>query len=301
MDLNIREYLSGLRANEVSYIPNPGNAGDSVIATATYQLLDKLEVPYRLIRPSSIKPEGNILIYGGGGNLGSAKSFSYGFVSKHHKIAKKLIILPHSIHNIDTLAAEFGKNVDIICRERVSYEYAKKHAKKANVFLSDDMAFNLDINKTLSKSPEKLRTPLLSYIYNRLFTRKNIVSWNLLHRSRKAQEIYQEAALSNDGDSLFCYRTDSESNGGILPPNNIDLSDVFQFGVETPESAALATQTLLMFLKRFKTIHTDRLHIGISSALLGLDVRFHANNYFKCRAVYEYSMQGRFKNVTWVS
>jgi exopolysaccharide biosynthesis predicted pyruvyltransferase EpsI len=299
MEINIEDYLSALRSEEVIYIPNPGNAGDSVIATATYQLLDRLRIPYKLVRPTRLDSRGKVLIYGGGGNLGTANSFSYRLLSQHHKSAKRLVVLPHSIHNIDDLAAKFGSNVDLICRELVSYEYVKKHAGKANAFLANDMAFSLDVNTVLGKDPEELHTSLPRYLYDRLFTNKNVVSWQLLYRSRQAIEMANQAALGNDKESLTCFRTDSESKGRSLPPMNVDLSEIFQFGVETPESANLATQTLLMFLKRYKTIHTDRLHVGIASALLGLDVHFHANNYYKCRAVYEHSMAGRFTNVKW--
>jgi hypothetical protein len=38
----------------------------------------------------------------------------------------------------------------------------------------------------------------------------------------------------------------------------------------------------------------------VSGAIAGRDTKFYSNSYYKCRAVYEFSMQGRFDNVTWM-
>lgn len=299
MQISINSYLDGFSGKAITYIPNPGNAGDSVIAAATYQSLDKAGIKYNTDRPSTLDATGKILFYGGGGNLGTSTSFSYRLLSKYHKTAKKVVVLPHTIHRINSLASEFGDNVDLICRERVSYDYALQHARNANIYLADDMAFNLDTNHILGINTKKLETSIISYIYNRFFTNDNIVNWHDLSRSRKHEFLLHEALTEAQSECLYCYRTDAESKGRSLPPGNLDLSAIFQFGVETQKSAYLATHTLLSFLKRFKEIHTDRLHLCISAALLGLTVHFHANSYYKCKAVYDFSMKDRFKNIIW--
>jgi exopolysaccharide biosynthesis predicted pyruvyltransferase EpsI len=53
-------------------------------------------------------------------------------------------------------------------------------------------------------------------------------------------------------------------------------------------------------MRKFEEIRTDRLHVAIAGAVLGKSVKFHPNNYFKCRAVFEYSMAHRFSTVEWV-
>lgn len=299
MQINIKDYLSNLRGEDVIYIPNPGNAGDSVIAAATYQVLDGLGISRKTARPSSLNPKGKILIYGGGGNLGTTSSFSYRLLREYHTKAKKVIVLPHTIHRIDTLVGSFESNVDLICRERTSYDYVTSHTRNANVYLADDMAFNLDVERVLEIKTDTIETSITRYFYDRFFTKNNIVSWDNLLRSRRYHSLLQEALEKAQLECLYCYRTDAESKGRSLPAGNLDLSAIFQFGVETPESAYLATHTLLSFLKHFKEIHTDRLHLCISAALLGLTVHFHANSYYKCKAVYEYSMKDKFPNIIW--
>lgn len=57
---------------EVLYIPNPGNAGDALIAAATYQVLDDLGINYLIKRHKDDMESdvsGRVVIYGGGGNL----------------------------------------------------------------------------------------------------------------------------------------------------------------------------------------------------------------------------------------
>jgi hypothetical protein len=53
---------------------------------------------------------------------------------------------------------------------------------------------------------------------------------------------------------------------------------------------------LFRVLTGCKRVVTDRLHIAIAGALLGLEVELHPNSYYKNRAVYDYSLR-RFSNV----
>ena len=52
----------------VYYIPNPGNAGDAAIATATVQFFHRINVPLVHIRAENI-PSGAVVVIAGGGNL----------------------------------------------------------------------------------------------------------------------------------------------------------------------------------------------------------------------------------------
>jgi exopolysaccharide biosynthesis predicted pyruvyltransferase EpsI len=101
-------------------------------------------------------------------------------------------------------------------------------------------------------------------------------------------------------DSFNCFRTDEERIGSFLPRNNIDLSHVFAYGTDEKKSF-FATIRLLRFLNMLNEIRTKRQHITIAAALLGKTVRFYANNYFKCEAVFRYSMESRFPSVKWES
>ena len=97
------------------------------------------------------------------------------------------------------------------------------------------------------------------------------------------------SAPASSGTGHF-FRTDGESSGKhALPPDNVDpsragrqTSDVFPFIAEVAKHAV---------------VHTDRLHVAIAACLLGRELHLYAGSYFKNRAVFLSSMQGRFNNV----
>lgn len=69
---HLHQLLRTLSPSEVLYCPNPGNAGDSAIALATYECFEHLGVSYRYVEWDEVfDARGKVLIYGGGGNLTS--------------------------------------------------------------------------------------------------------------------------------------------------------------------------------------------------------------------------------------
>lgn len=64
-------------------------------------------------------------MYGGGGNLIPAYREGADFIETQHRRAKKLIVLPRTIDGHDELLQSLGSNVDIICREPLSYEHVQ--------------------------------------------------------------------------------------------------------------------------------------------------------------------------------
>lgn len=89
--------------------------------------------------------------------------------------------------------------------------------------------------------------------------------------------------------TLNAFRSDIESGITNLPESNIDIS-----------YNGYATKPLNDFLtviKRFEQVNTDRLHVAITSMLLGKRVNLFPNLYFKNRAVFDYSLS-RFPNIT---
>lgn len=299
--LLINDYLSQFSGQRVVYIPNPGNAGDSVIAAATFQMLEKNNIKYELAAYDRIDPTGQVVIYGGGGNLVATSTFSARVIKRLHKRAKKLVILPHTIKNIDELLVEFGSNVDIICRERYSLDYLQRSNTDASVHLAHDMAFSLDIEKLKLYDKLRLGRQIYSYATDKLIHHRNTVSWNNLIRASRVKSIVPRLRASRDTHHLNCFRLDGERTSVVIPDDNVDLSQEFQFGLENAELAYFCTQTLLTFLSRYKSISTNRLHLAISSALLGLQVQFYSNSYYKCKGVYELSMRERLPNVEWMS
>lgn len=300
MEISIENYLSSLNSNNLVYVPNPGNGGDCVIASGTYQTFDKVGLKYKVFNAETTDVKNSVLIYAGGGNLVKLSTVSARFVQKHHREAQRFIVLPHTIKEVDALLGEMGKNVDLICRELASYEYVKAKASKANVYLARDMAFGLDAHQFLKTFTAKLPYHLPGYVIKRYWRKELTPSWREFGRMLTYQSRLATARKKILNGQLQAFRLDGESaRNGILPENNIDLSDTFTFGSTTRESADFTTFLLLTLLNQCKTVHTDRLHIAISAALLGINVDLHANNYYKIREIYLYSLKDKYPNVFW--
>ncbi len=303
MEINIVEFLTSLRGERISYIPNPGNGGDALIASGTYQAFDSVGLDYAIVSRDRDSYAGEFVIYSGGGNLGLMKNFSARFLSRIHKNVKRLVILPHTIKAVTPLLQEFGPNVDIICRERVSYEYVKGAVEKANVYLADDMALQLDVAALLDMRPTFIEKCGVAADYARYKLLRlgdgqppSLFAVKRLFEAERLTAGMREIAT---GPILHAYRTDSEKTNMPLPPDNVDVSEVLTMGIETKQLAYLNSHYFLSFLNRFERIRTNRLHVSIGAALMGKPVEFHGNSYYKCRAVYEYSLTG-YSNLQFV-
>ena len=63
------DLLHSIKNDSIKYVPNPGNAGDSVIAYSTFQLFRQLNLSVSVYHRETRFSERDVLIYGGGGNL----------------------------------------------------------------------------------------------------------------------------------------------------------------------------------------------------------------------------------------
>lgn len=89
---------------------------------------------------------------------------------------------------------------------------------------------------------------------------------------------------------LLAFREDKESRFvGSVPAENHDLS-LEGRGFDDP-------RPLYKTLSGYAEIHTDRLHLAIASAQVGLDVRLYGTGYPKIEHVYSASLSGIFPNV----
>lgn len=288
---SIHTYLKKLALDgPLMYCPNPGNAGDALIAQATFQAFQACGIPYQIIQPQQFTPQGEVVVYAGGGNLCRYYEDARAFIQRIHPAVRKLIILPHTVEDNEDLLAAFGSKVDIICRDTISYQHVQRHSNQANVFLADDMAFSLQIEEVLQA---RLRrpwhvTPALSLPG----------AW---HKDADAIRRYLRTryVVSRTG-VLHAFRTDCEATAIGLPKHNYDLSVAFAYGTATPYLVLLACVHLLRLVGACRQLCTDRLHIAIAGALLGREVLFYANNYYKNQAIYDFSIKERFPNVHWM-
>jgi len=285
------------------YYPNPGNAGDSLIALGTFHFLKKNNINYEVLSEKNVNLAGQNIIYGGGGNLGLMSNHSSKFLSKHHAKLRKLIILPHTLKEIDPLIREFGDNVYVFCREKTSFNYVKKTNSSVNIFLNDDMAFYTDISIINNNFNIK---NISKYYVNFLFNKLNVLNIPILSKSSLIKLINYEGLIDNvinhskDNKILNCFRNDGERTEIKIPEDNFDLSELLELSVISEEITMYIISRLFLILKSFDLIRTNRLHIAISCALLNIDVEFYPNNYFKCQAIYEFSLKENYPCVRWM-
>jgi hypothetical protein len=301
MTADIRDYLTQFRGQEVAYFPNPGNGGDSVIAAATYQQLEAAGIRYYTPHPARFDPAGRIVIYGGGGNLVGSSTHSARLLRRLHSTARHLTILPHTVKDVDALLGEFGSNVVLICRERVSYDYARQRRGQYDVLLMDDMAFSLDMDRLMS-GRDRFSAPAMlgDFLASKLLRRSSHTIFDNVRRYLNPGPVAARLQAHAAGGALHAFRRDGEATDIAIPEDNVDLSTVFMFGVTPAPVAHHAARSLVLTLLRFDEIRTNRLHVAISAGLAGRKTLFYPNNYYKCRAVYEFSMQHRFPHVTWM-
>lgn len=282
--INIYDYLKQYLNDDIIYIPNPGNAGDSLIAHATYQILDRVGINFQEGDVNSVY-EGKVVFYGGGGNLVPLYKNAYRFTEKNYSKVKKLVVLPHTILAYPDMLSALGGNVDLICRENDSYQYVTQYVTKSNVFKADDLVLELDVKKTISDG-DKI------FSFNDQFIYRNM-------KRRIRSSIYNiKNILSND--VLNSFRSDSEKSDIAIPFANIDISQAFATDNMSLLYSHEAAYRVFKYMERFKTINTNRLHVCIAGTLLGKKVNFYRNSYNKNYSVYDFSLQDKYKNVTFV-
>lgn len=316
----IHYYLKDLKSlgRPIYYCPNPGNGGDSIIASATFQLFKNSDIKFKLCalkdleqrtrnsKSDDIELSDIILVFGGGGNLvNNYNGLARTFLENYHSKVFKFVLLPHTINTHIDLLKKIGSNVDLICREEVSYNYVRDSAPSANVLLMDDLAFSLDIEKLLNSRDINYFSHVFLKSFYKL-TRNDRSKDYISPKSLSKHELMilkrrLERKFTSKGNILNAFRTDSERTYLSLPSDNIDVSRIIQYGTHQEILAFQTTKTILNFINLFDKVRTNRLHIAVPSALLGKKVNFYANNYYKCKAIYDYSMKDRFPNVTWIT
>ena len=204
--IDIKEYLSQFSGQEIIYQPNPGNAGDYLIAYATIQLMKELDIRYTLGLGKTFKDK--VIFYGGGGNLVPMYDYCANFVTRNHK-DNKLIVLSHTIFGHENVLKELSKETVLICREQTSLDYVKKAATNATSYLSDDIAFS-------AKIPEHLKN-------------NKIEITGYCFRQDKEQTNIALSQLNKDLSSIFSFKGTVRSEESIKYATHIFLNALSVF------------------------------------------------------------------------
>lgn len=122
--------MAGLR---VGFIRPNGNVGDALIELAMTQLLREFGVHWRVVDPSRPCPRSiDLLVFGGGGNMGTLYPDSYAIRTKALALGPPLVILPQSFATTEPRPFE-----RVYVRDRVSLDYC------ARGILAPDLALGL--------------------------------------------------------------------------------------------------------------------------------------------------------------
>ncbi|MBL8225893.1 MAG: polysaccharide pyruvyl transferase family protein [Chromatiales bacterium] len=296
------DYLRELAPEGVLYIPNPGNGGDSFIAAATFQYFHRIGLSFEVAgRDLARTAPGRVCVYSGGGNLIAPDSRSATVLRMIAPVARAVVVLPHTITNVDELLRDLPESCHLFCRELTSYDYARRASRRAKVLLAEDMAFRADVDELRRRSVAVGIVSVTGELALRVLggtaaAPPGRAVWRVwcLPRMRRALKPPDATGVLN------CFRIDAERTDAPLPERNVDVSDLVSFGTDTEALTALGAAVFLDYIGRFRIVRTNRLHVAIAAAVLGLEVEFFSNNYYKNRAIYEMSIVGRFPKVRWV-
>lgn len=228
--VDVSELLESIAVSEILYCPNPGNAGDSAIAAATYQLFDRMGLQYRFVEwDDDFDASGKTVVYGGGGNLVEKYPHARSFIERHHESAERLVVLPHTIYGHGDLLHQLGRNVFLFCRERRSFEWVRKQTEGPTVYLADDLAFALNTREVLGRelfdgteAAKQTGATLLQSIRKRCIPNSEVPVQAL--GLRKAANISYNvfgSLAGRDRSVLYALRTDKERTAATLPSTNV--------------------------------------------------------------------------------
>jgi exopolysaccharide biosynthesis predicted pyruvyltransferase EpsI len=256
METDIQTFLMQYKNCKIDYIANYGNAGDSLIAYATLQLFDKLGIDYEVhdIKKSP-KFEKSLLFYSGGGYLTDI----YDHMDDHllnNVENNECVLLPMSINDkVDIIETLLLNKTTILCRELYSYKYLKQFRNSKNIYLCEDLALGCNL------------------------------------------PAYTKCESSPDLSTLTAFRRDGETSSHFgCVSDNFDIMKTLVSDYDTQhttEKDAIydVVKSLVGLVSNYDLVYTDRLHLGILCAVMNIRVNLFANNYYKIKGVFEYSLE----------
>jgi exopolysaccharide biosynthesis predicted pyruvyltransferase EpsI len=285
----LHRLLAGMmNRGKLRYIPNRGNAGDSLIAAATWQLFERLHMTHCIEVGGTISAGDNV-IYAGGGNLIPEYAQARMTIQECMRAnVGSFILLPHSIRGNEDLLQEMDSRFHLFCREQQSYAHARKLAKHAQVYLTHDLVFGLDLNQLTERTRSNLLKDLLRLALesdSRAFI--SYISWRMHILAIKPQHQREMRLM----------RVDAESKHTGVYPERYDLSSKHQSAYKQRWEAELVSRDFFHVLDRAEHIVSDRLHVCIGGALLGKRVTMLDNSYGKNCSVFLTSMKANFPRV----
>lgn len=155
-----------------------------------------------------------------------------------------------------------------------------------------------DVIRSLENNVKIICREIVSYkyVYSIIKNKSNVYLSKDLAFHVKGLSI-EHGNISEGTCNVF--RTDTEKTSIKIPTDNIDLSEKL-YVINSNNDIKIfedVSKSIFEYLSRYEIINTNRLHIAIVGSLLNKKVNFYNNNYYKNKAIYEYSMK-EFENTT---
>lgn len=286
--------------DKVYFLLNPGNGGDCLIALGTFHLLNKLNIHYQAVTDVTQIPDHSRVILSGGGNFNHIYTHIRSALENLHRRSTEVVLLPHTVSDNDALICSLGDNVTLFAREQVSYDYLKSLDTDAHIDLDNDMAFHIDKSQLghYSLAQMVVDTGKSLFCVNADIAARHGVSTprEMLKALLFTLKLYSQ----RQPEGLF-FRKDTESAKEVLPKHSIDISSVYNLGVQNEELCRKVVCRMFHSVERFERVQTDRLHVAIACALNDSPAVLHANNYHKSQSVYQYSLAPHYKSIDFLA
>lgn len=273
----VDELLGEYNGKHVVYLPNPGNAGDSLIAVGTQQAFSRHNISFHLLEENT-PIFGSHVILGGGGNFVPLYNDTRRAIENLLGRAERIIILPQTVRGNEDLLQLLDATCILFCRDRVSFDHVRRINQAIDVRLAHDMAFHVDVEEFMQSADFRE--------HGAAIVEERLLSVGL------SQNTISELP------SVDFLRLGIESRFDA-PETDADISVLFRLGV-APGRAELAAWCFLHTISLAKHINTDRLHVAIGAALLGIPCTLRDNSYGKNSSVYRLSLAS-FPNVRMVA
>jgi exopolysaccharide biosynthesis predicted pyruvyltransferase EpsI len=269
----------------VRYVPNTGNAGDALIASATWQLFDSLCITPRLSSLGAISG-GDIAIYGGGGNLVPEYQDCAWFLKRCLAVGvARAIVLSHTVRGHEAVLQRLDERFTIVCRDSESLDWVRQTAPSALTVFAPDVALRLDVPALFGWCARRS---------NRVRFALDAIGSGWLPKYWRWRR--QAARLRPVDGVLTVFRSDIEAVPTLVGARRHDLSDLYGSSFRSRLEADFVSRDFLKVLLQARKVYSNRLHVGIGAALLGKQVQLANNSYGKIAAVFEASLS-EFGNV----
>lgn len=261
--------------------PNSGNGGDSLIALACMEMFDAHGLDWSVYTTADYEKCKSI-VYSGGATFPQYRALA-DFVSSHEADVESFTLMPHSFEGHEGLLANMDHRYHLFAREKTTYDYLEKVAVGAQISLSHDAAFALDVDSL--QVPSSLPLLLPGQPVN-------------FHLQWLSKQISLRDYLKRGPDQRLFFRTDSEASGEFDDvKGSVDLSRLVKGKMITRKQITGIALAFLSVIRSCKHIRTDRLHVGIAAGLCRVPCDLYPGSNFKINSVYEHSVRALISGV----